>query len=90
MRTAAFIILLLLLIANLTVKCRTHPSLQPGGHLSALHPFKDISFVLLIAGFVLLTFGIFIPINYLVAEATSEGMSEQLAQYLISILNGAR
>lgn len=46
--------------------------------------------VLVILGFVFLTFGIFIPIDYLVVQAMSTGMSSYLAQYLVSMLNAAR
>jgi MFS transporter, MCT family, aspergillic acid transporter len=43
----------------------------------------------LILGIFLLTFRIFIPITYLVVEATAAGMSPNLAQYLFSMLNAA-
>lgn len=46
--------------------------------------------MLVILGFVFLTFGIFIPIDYLVGQAMSAGMSSYLAQYLVSMLNAAR
>jgi hypothetical protein len=46
--------------------------------------------LLIFTGFLLLTFGIFIPINYLVIQAMDAGMSYALAQYLVPILNAAR
>ncbi len=36
-----------------------------------------------------LTFGIFVPINYLPSEAVAMGMTEDLAQYLVAIFNAA-
>lgn len=44
----------------------------------------------LILGICLPTFGIFIPIIYLVVEATVAGMSPDLAQCLLAMLNAAR
>jgi hypothetical protein len=53
-------------------------------------PFKEISMVLLLLGFFFLTFGVFIPINYVVIQAIDDGMTADLASYLPSLLNAAR
>jgi hypothetical protein len=55
-----------------------------------LAPFFEVKMVLVTLGFMLLTFGVFIPINYLAIEAIYEGMSPDLAQYLVAILNATR
>lgn len=91
MRAAAFLILGLLLVANLTVRSRLPPAPHELGPDALADPFKDLSMMLLTFGFMLLTFGIFIPINFLVVEAKEAGgVSPDLAQYLIAIFNAGR
>ncbi|XHF96742.1 hypothetical protein AWENTII_000360 [Aspergillus wentii] len=91
MRIAAFMILFLLVIANLTVRCRVPP--QPKKHKvtarDLYQPLREPNLLLIIMAFALLTFGIFIPINYLVTCAVAQGMSVDLSNYLPSILNAA-
>ncbi|KAL6410994.1 uncharacterized protein AUP68_07427 [Ilyonectria robusta] len=91
MRIAAFMILGLLIIANLTVKTRTSPHPQPPITLKEfIAPLREKTFVLTAAGNFLFTFGLFIPINYIITQAISGGMSTNLANYLVPILNAAR
>lgn len=90
MRVAAFLILFLLAITALTVQSRVPPTPRAMSRETLLRPFKEVKMVLVILGFVFLTFGIFIPIDYLVVQAMSAGMSSYLAQYLVSMLNAAR
>lgn len=90
MRVAAFLILALLIIAVLTVRSRVPPRPVNLSRESLLRPFTETKMILVIMGFLFLTFGIFIPINYLVVEAMDAGMSYYLAQYLVSMLNAAR
>ena len=90
LRISGFLILFLLIIANLTVKCRVPPTRQPLSKEDLLRPLGELGIVLVIAGFGLMTFGFFIPINYLVVQATAGGMSPTLSQYLLPILNAAR
>ncbi|KAH8648227.1 putative MFS transporter [Ilyonectria robusta] len=90
MRIAAFMILGLLIIANLTVKTRTSPHPQPPITLKEfIAPLREKTFVLTAAGNFLFTFGLFIPINYIITQAISGGMSTNLANYLVPILNAA-
>ncbi|KAJ5553360.1 monocarboxylate transporter [Penicillium frequentans] len=89
MRVAAFLILVLLVITILTVQSRVPPRPRAMSREALLRPFKEVKMVLVILGFVFLTFGIFIPIDYLVVQAMSAGMSSYLAQYLVSMLNAA-
>lgn len=91
MRTAAFLILGLQMIAILTVRPRTKPvpKKMPTGRFAA--PFKEFPFVMLLLGISVLTFGIFIPIDFLAVQGFQEAhMSEEMAQYLVSIFNAAR
>lgn len=87
MRTCGFLILFLMIIAILTIKPFRPPQAHPVTSALLVKPLKEPGFVLLVAGFVLLSFGFFVPINYLPSQALSTGMSTNLAQYLLSILN---
>ena len=91
MRTAAFIILGLQVIAILTVRPRTKPvpKKMPAGRFAA--PFREFPFVLLMLGIFVLTYGIFVPIVYLAVQGFQEAhMSEEMSQYLVAIFNAAR
>lgn len=55
-----------------------------------MRPYKEVKMLFLVSGFVLLTFGVFIPINYMETSAIADGMSTNLAQYLVPILNAGR
>lgn len=91
MRAAAFLILALLLVANLTIRSRLPPAPHKLDSAEFVQPFKEPEMMLLVSGFVLLTFGIFIPINFLVVEAmASGGVNPDLAQYMIAIFNAGR
>ncbi|KAJ5682414.1 hypothetical protein N7462_005579, partial [Penicillium macrosclerotiorum] len=89
MRTAAFLMLFLLIIAILTVRSRVPPKPVRLNRESMLRPFTEIKMRLVFFGFLMMTFGIFIPINYLVIQAMQSGMSANLAQYLLPMLNAA-
>jgi MFS family permease len=91
MRTAAFLILGLQIGAILTVKPRTKPvpKKMPIGRLTA--PFTELPFALLLLGILVLTYGIFVPVVYLAVQGFEQAhMSDQMAQYLVSIFNAAR
>jgi MFS transporter, MCT family, aspergillic acid transporter len=91
MRSTPFLIFALLLVANLTVRSRLPPSPHELTPNALAGPFKDPPMMLLTFGFMLLTFGIFIPINFLAVEAMEAGgVSPYLAQYLIAIFNAGR
>lgn len=87
MRICAFLILFLLIIANLTV--RTYHKPQPvkltGAQLRK--PFTETEFILLAVGLFFFTYGLFVPINYVTVLALDAGMDPKLAEYLIPILN---
>lgn len=90
MRIAAFIILFLLCIANLTVRCRTKPNPPKLAAEDFHRPFHELKFLLVIIGFAIFTFGMYVPVNFLVLTAIDKGMSATLAQYLVSMFNAAR
>jgi MFS family permease len=89
MRAAAFMILGLLIFANLTVKARIPPSPKPLILMEFITPFTEIPFVFTSLGSFFVFFGLFIPFNYIILQAIKGGMSEDLASYLPSIINGA-
>jgi MFS transporter, MCT family, aspergillic acid transporter len=90
MRISAFMMLALLIIVNVTVRCRTPPALEATKNMSLFQPFREVDMMLLTFGFFLLGLGVFIPIGYSIIQAIQNGMSIDLAQYLLPILNGAR
>lgn len=53
-------------------------------------PFREVGFVTLMVGMFLLTFGIYVPINYLPVQATVGGVRLDLAKYLVFMSNAVR
>lgn len=89
MRTCAFVNLFLLAIANVTVRCFQPPVPKKITGAQLAKPFREIDYLLVMAGFFCLTYGVFVPLNYLPVQAASTGMDPNLVQYLLPILNGA-
>lgn len=87
MRICGFLILALLVIANLTIKAFVPPTPHPVTSAQLLKPLKETDFLLCAAGYFLFAYGFFVPINYLPTQAISAGMSTSLAQYLVAIFN---
>jgi MFS family permease len=89
-RIAGFIVLALLVIANLTVRSRIAPVPRPVKFSDYTSPFSEVSFVLLMLASCCGFFAMFVPINYIVLEAQEDGVNRDLAGYLLTILNAAR
>lgn len=89
-RVCAFLILGLLIIANLTIVTRLPPSPAPLPLKGFFKPFTERAYLFTVASAFIYFLGLFVPINYIAAQAAQLGMSENLAQYLIPILNAAR
>ncbi|KAJ3539296.1 hypothetical protein NM208_g5549 [Fusarium decemcellulare] len=87
MRSAAFLSLGLLMTANIFVRSRQPPNPKPVSKQIIFGPFYDIKLMLVNMGYLILTFGQFIPINFLIVEALEHGMRFKLAHYLIATLN---
>lgn len=87
MRTCGFLILFLMIIAIFTIRPFSPPQPHPVTRAQLVKPLKEPNFLLLLTGFVLLSYGFFAPINYLPSQAISAGMSTSLAQYLVSMFN---
>lgn len=90
MRTSAFIIMALLIVANLTLKSRQAPSRRALPREHMWRPFRETPFVFLLIGLFLVPFGLYIPINYLPVAAIGKGMSKDMAQNLVAFYNAAR
>ncbi|KAG0642823.1 major facilitator superfamily domain-containing protein [Tuber brumale] len=89
MRITAFVILGMMIIANLTLRSRLPPKGWAPFRLSDfLKHFKELGYSMSIAAAFLFFFGMFLPFNYIVVSARRNGMSISLANYLVSILNG--
>ncbi|OCL10364.1 major facilitator superfamily transporter [Glonium stellatum] len=89
MRICAFLILGLLIFANLTVRSRIAPTKRPFSPMAFVRPLKEPSFFLLTAAVFFFYWGMFTPFTFIVEEARTHGMSQHLANYLVPILNGA-
>ncbi|KAF2722312.1 major facilitator superfamily transporter [Polychaeton citri CBS 116435] len=89
MRAVAFLMLLLLIVANLTVSSRLTPTPRKVVVMEFFMPFKEVVFDLVTFGCFLFFLGMFLPITFIILEAIQNGMSPYLAQYLVSILNAA-
>ncbi|KAL3421605.1 major facilitator superfamily transporter [Phlyctema vagabunda] len=87
LRIAALIILVLLIIANLTLRLRIKPVSRPLKFSDYTSPFKELPFVLLMLSACCGFFAMFVPINYIILEALDDGIDANLAGYLLTILN---
>ena len=89
MRICAFLLLFLLIIANLTVHVYHPPHAQKVTGAQLIKPLTEIQFVLVTAGFFLFSYGFFAVINYFPVQAFRAGMDPDRVQYLLPILNAA-
>lgn len=89
MRAAAFMILGMLVIANLTIKSRLEPIPRPVVLMEFIRPLSEPTFLLVCFGAFFFFFGTFLPFDYLILQAQSDGMSTHLSNYLLAMLNGA-
>ncbi|KAL8816580.1 MAG: hypothetical protein Q9223_004428, partial [Gallowayella weberi] len=87
MRSAAFLLLGLLIYANLTVRSRLPPSPKPWSLVEFIMPLREIPFFLTVFAAFLFFFGMFLPFTFIILSAQHDGMSTRLAAYLIPILN---
>lgn len=87
MRIMAFLVLTMLAVANLTLKSRLPHGKKLQSRQSLISPFVDMKLMLVYIGFLVLTFGVFVPINYIVVESLHHGLPFELAQYLVATMN---
>ncbi|KAH0848772.1 hypothetical protein AYO21_09868 [Fonsecaea monophora] len=87
MRTCAFLILGLCTFAVFTLRSRFPPSRRPWSIMAFLRPLKEVPMILLTLATFFFYWGMFPVFSFVTAVANGRGMSLELAQYLVSILN---
>lgn len=90
MRISAFLILFLMVIANLTLKSRLYHQPKKVNVNQFIQPLRELPFLLVLTLFFLFFLGVFLPFNYIVQMALRNSMSASLANYLVSIINPLR
>jgi MFS family permease len=90
MRISAFLILFLMVIANLTLKSRLHHQPKKVNVNQFIQPIREILFLLVLTSSFLFFLGVFLPFNYIVQMALRNSMSASLANYLVSIVSALR
>jgi MFS family permease len=89
-RAVAFLMLALLVIGNLLLKSRLPPLGRKITIKDFTMPAKEPAYVLLALGTFFIYFGAFLPFTFIIVQAKTTGMSENLASYLVPIINAAR
>lgn len=89
MRCTAFLLLFMLIIANLTITSRMKHVVKPVVIMEFIRPLKEVVFDLTVAGAFLFFMGMFLPISFIILEGEHYGIDYSLAQYLVPILNAA-
>ncbi|MCJ1246965.1 hypothetical protein MMC30_004176 [Trapelia coarctata] len=85
-RILAFLLLILLILANALIKSRLPP--KPGGSVwPDFLIFRDKVFTLTTAGVFFIEWGLFIPISYISLYALHVGLDPALSYQLIALLN---
>jgi MFS family permease len=87
MRTCAFLILAMCIFAIFTLRSRLPPSKRPFTILGMIRPLREPPMALTTLAAMLFYFGMFPVFSFVTTVATGRGMSIELAQYLVSILN---
>lgn len=89
LRSVAFVIFVLLVVANLTLRTRRAPIPTTLTKQLVVRPFREVPFQLLLVGLFLVPFGLYIPINYMPVAAIGAGFPKDLAQNLVAFYNAA-
>lgn len=90
MRTCAFLMLFLLIIANLTIRSRLHHQPRPVHIMDFIRPLGEGAFALTVTAAFLVFWGMFLPFTFILLQAERYNVSPELVPYLVSILNAAR
>lgn len=77
-------------VSNVTVRSRIPPDPRPFAISEFIEPLRETPFLLTTLGSFFIFLGMFLPFNYIIVQATYNGMSRNLASYLVAILNAAR
>ncbi|RDX44156.1 MFS general substrate transporter [Lentinus brumalis] len=85
-RITAFVTLVLCLFAILAVSSNLSSPAQSAPWLDT-KMFRDVSFMLVVVGSILICLGLFIPFFYIVDYTTAHGISPQMGFYVLSVMN---
>ncbi len=55
-----------------------------------VYPFRELPYVLVVSASFLFFFGMFLPFTFIILSAEHDGMSSELANYLVPILNAGK
>ncbi|THH31618.1 hypothetical protein EUX98_g2591 [Antrodiella citrinella] len=89
-RISGFITLALCIVATCAVSTRLSKASKPvASTWFDVKHFKDVAFMLLIIGGVIVSLGLFIPNFYIVSYATDHSIPSSLAFTTLAVLNGA-
>ncbi|KAB2570588.1 hypothetical protein BFW01_g1898 [Lasiodiplodia theobromae] len=86
MRTCAFIILALMVVAVVTVRLPSKP-VKRSINRTIVRRMGSGPFVFLVAAFFFFTMGVLLPITYMTQNAVAKGLDTGLARYLVSMYN---
>ncbi|KAF3484367.1 riboflavin transporter MCH5 [Arthroderma uncinatum] len=89
MRICAFLILGLLIFANLTITSNLKHGRRTFKLMDYLNPLKELNFCIMCFSMYFLFWGLFVPFDYIVVSAIHYGMPQTLAYSLVPVLNGA-
>ncbi|ETI25195.1 hypothetical protein G647_04568 [Cladophialophora carrionii CBS 160.54] len=87
MRICAFMVLVLMVMGNLTLKSRIPPMAKPVRAMDFVKPFLEGDFALLALGSFLTFLGLFLPFTFIILAAQERGVPDGLAKYLVAVLN---
>jgi MFS family permease len=90
MRICAFLILFLMIIANLTIQSRLTHSPKRVDIMEFVRPFREVPFLLTTAASFFFFWGMYLPFTFIISQAEQYGMSARLAGYLIPIFSATR
>ncbi|EZF32325.1 hypothetical protein H101_04079 [Trichophyton interdigitale H6] len=89
MRICAFLILGLLVYADLTITSNFNHGPRPFKLSNYFLPLKELDFNIMWFSMFFLFWGMFIPFDYIVVSAIHYGMPQSLAYSIVPVLNGA-
>ncbi|KAM0388222.1 hypothetical protein ACHAQC_009832 [Fusarium culmorum] len=88
MRAVGFLFLALMTISCLLIKANGIPKPRPFKISDYQRCFKEPVMVLAMTGGFLFFWGMFLPLNYIIIQAKSSGISPDLVPYLLPLING--
>ncbi|GJC91276.1 major facilitator superfamily transporter [Colletotrichum higginsianum] len=86
-RAVAFMFLLLLGVACLTVKSRLPPRPRPFVFKEYVDSLREPPMLITVCALFLFFWGMFLPFNFIILQARAQGMDENLVIYLLPIMN---